>query len=232
MLIIVDYSPGFSNEIESSLVVIAEHLLSKRALLTFASTLPAGSIQAEILASKLSARKGMPSSFPHVNLGFLPGGAAGIQAFAQSPKDILPYDLSGKYVWNDPKLKEIGQIENFGLLIVATENPDKAQTWIEQIRSMWREMPIMLVVSAQTEPIIRPYYDAAPRQIAGLIAGISAACEYETLISRPSDIQRQWSPFIALVSVTAGLIFVSLMIIIFVSALKRLETSKKGKGES
>ena len=103
VLIIVDYSPGFSYEIESNLVVIAEHLLSKRMLLTFASSLPAGSIQAEILASKLAARKGMPDSFEYSNLGFIPGGAAGIQAFAQSPKDMLPYDLSGQSVWNNSK---------------------------------------------------------------------------------------------------------------------------------
>jgi hypothetical protein len=60
---------------------------------------------------------------------------------------------------------------------------------------MLDDTPLLMVVSAQVEPLVRPYYEANPQQVDGLVAGLSAGVSYESAMQRPGMARRFWDAF-------------------------------------
>jgi hypothetical protein len=65
---------------------------------------------------------------------------------------------------------------------------------------------MVMVISAQAEPMIRPYYDSG--QVDGLLTGLAGGRYYEQLIQRPGIAQGYWSAF------SAGIIVAILAILV------------------
>jgi hypothetical protein len=211
-LIAVDYSPGYSAEVESGLAALIDHLVAQGQYLTFISIHPTGQVQAEHLISSLAQKPGLDQSIDYTNLGFIPGGASGLLSFAQDPRRILAYDAQGQAAWEQQGLRGVNSLADFGIVVVATENPDVARTWIEQIQPLLGNTPLVLVVSAQSEPIVRPYYDASPRQVQGLVSGFSSAVAYDALLGRSSAASEMWSPFAAALTAAVILMLVGVLV--------------------
>jgi len=230
VLIAVDYAPGFRAEIEAGLSALTSQLVDQDCHLIFVSSLPTGPIQSAHFVTqgmKLSPQQ----SLHWTNLGYIPGGAAGLLAFAQDPTRVLPYDANGNQAWADPRMQGFRSLSDLSLVIVATENPDTARTWIEQVRPLLKTTPLMMVVSAQNAPIIRPYYDSYPKQVQGLISGLTAAVEYDTLAGRSGPAGGLWSPFTAALSAITFLILVGAIVNFGLGALARSRSSVRGEGE-
>jgi hypothetical protein len=104
----------------------------------------------------------------------------GLLGLAISPRSILPYSLDGYNVWAGVPLNAISSIKDFNAVIIMTHDPDIARTWIEQIGPQLQEAgkPLLIVTSSQAEPLIRPYYEAIPSQVQGLIAGLAGGIAY------------------------------------------------------
>jgi len=179
-LVVVDYAPGFSGDVGPLLASVVDHLATKNETMALVSTLPTGPFQAESLISQVKTRPGLETvPINYANLGFLPGGSTGILAFIQDPARTLPGSA-----WSTPALNNIHTLADFALLVVATENPETARMWIEQVRTVVPNIPIVMALSAQAEPLVRPYYDASPQQVQGLLGGYSAAVLYDTALGR------------------------------------------------
>ena len=191
VLVVVDYAPGFSGDVSPLLASVVDHLATKNESVALVSTLPTGSMQVESLLAQVKARPGMEAvSINYANLGFIPGGSSGILAFIQDPVRTLPGSAL-----NTPALQKIHSLADFALVVVATENPETARTWIEQVRPLFPQIPLVMALSAQAEPLVRPYYDASPQQIQGLLSGYSAALVYDAALGRRTGTAALWSPF-------------------------------------
>jgi hypothetical protein len=61
-----------------------------------------------------------------------------------------------------------------------TNDADIARAWIEQVGPFLQTAakPLLVVTSAQAEPLIRPYYEAVPPQVHGLVAGLAGGLAY------------------------------------------------------
>jgi hypothetical protein len=74
------------------------------------------------------------------------------------------------------------------MVLVLTDDPDIARSWVEQVQPILdpagdgQGVPLAMVVSAQAEPLVYPYYYSNPQQISGLISGIAGGAYYETVI--------------------------------------------------
>jgi hypothetical protein len=214
VLLAIDYEPGLSGEMDAIASPILDHLMIKGAFLALVSTTPTGAMQAENLIAQVNRRGGHQyvDSSQYVNLGFIPGGTLGLLALAEAPRKVLPVDMNGNPTWNNPQLpalQNIGSLSDFAMLIVATENPDTARAWIEQVQPRLAGKPMILLLSAQAEPMVRPYYEAAPRQVQGLVSGLAASASYETLLGgRRGSASQYWSAF-SIGMLVAGLLIVS-----------------------
>ena len=67
--------------------------------------------------------------------------------------------------------------------------------------------PMIAVVSAQVEPMIRPYYDSQQAQLGGLISGLSGGASYEVL-SRQNLARTYWDAFNIVLIVAVSTIFI------------------------
>ncbi len=216
-LVVVDYAPGFSGDVGPLLASVVDHLATKNETMALVSTLPTGPFQAESLISQVKTRPGLETvPVQYANLGFLPGGSTGILAFIQDPAGTLPGSA-----WSTPALNNIHTLADFALLVVATENPETARMWIEQVRTVVPNIPIVMALSAQAEPLVRPYYDASPQQVQGLLGGYSAAVLYDTALGRTTGTAAMWSPFAAGLTAAIFLMVIGLLVNLLLGYLAR-----------
>ena len=232
VLLAVDYEPALSAEMEAASAAVLDHLLLKGASLAIVSTVPTGPTQAERLLSEV-VRRGNHSpavASQHTNLGYIPGGAGGLQAFAQSPRQVTPFNVHGVSAWEGGIMQSIDSLDDFSLVVVITENPQTARAWIEQVKPNMGNTPLIMVVSAQAEPLVRPYYQAYPPQVQGLLTGLQGGVSYERLNARPGPAYRYWDAFSLGLAVSALLIVfggATNAILAFVPIPKRLRPQGK-----
>ena len=182
VLIAFDYEAGFSGEMNVAVTNVMSQLMNKNVYMTLVATTPSGPALAESMINQVSSSlAGNPGSYSnYTDLGYLPGGTMGLLGLAISPRSILPYSLDGYNVWAGVPLNAISSIKDFAAVIIMTHDPDIARSWIEQIGPQLQEAgkPLLIVTSSQAEPLIRPYYEAIPSQVQGLIAGLAGGIAY------------------------------------------------------
>jgi hypothetical protein len=220
VLVAFDYQPAMAGEMEAAASPALDHLMIRNARLSLVSTSPTGPALAERLLSQPRGVGGHEyrNGENYVNLGYIPGQAAGLQNFAINPRATLPQAFNQQglsesvEVWDTPPLQGVQALTDFALVVVVVDNADTARAWVEQVQPRLGEVPLLMVVSAQTEPMVRPYYEAVPRQIQGMVTGLAGGTPYEqanSQISGRSQLARgYWSPF------SNGLLMAELLILI------------------
>jgi hypothetical protein len=66
----------------------------------------------------------------------------------------------------------------------------------------------VMVLSAQAEPLVRPYYEAIPRQIQGMVTGLAGGAAYERSMGRDGLARRYWDSYSTGIAVAGLLILV------------------------
>ncbi len=207
VLLAFDYEPGLSGELDVSATSVVEQLMSRNAYLTIVSTNVSGPLLAERLLSGIAAKKGT-SYASVVNLGYVPGGASALLSLAGNPRQVLPYDLRSVKVWDSGPLANVKSMADFALVIVFTENADTARGWVEQVQPTLRKnnTPLLMVVSAQAEPMVQPYYETNPKQIAGMISGLAGFAAYESITGQTGLARTYWDAYSGGMLAAAGLL--------------------------
>jgi len=213
VLLAVDYEPGLAGEMEATANGVIDQLMLKGAYLTMVSTSPNGPAQAEKLIQSVDLNSGhtYQDISQYANLGYVPGGAAGLRSFAESPKRIMPYALNAsgdQSVWDVPPLSSVNSLADFDMVAVITENPYTARTWIEQVQPLLGKTPLIMVLSAQAEPVVRPYYEGLPRQVQGFVAGLAGGAAYENMTGRLSTARKYWDAYSLGISVIAAILII------------------------
>lgn len=210
VLFVVDYQASAAGEMDLVAGVVLQHLAARNVRLVFVSTNPVGAMQAERLMQKMSQTTGIAYKQleNYANLGYIPGGGAGILGFAQNPQQTMPVTADSFILWDQAPFQTIRNISDFALVVVATEETENARSWIEQLEIISSSTPLILAISAQLEPVLMSYYQAIPKQVDGLVTGWSAAAAYNSISYSPGKDQASWTPFSY-----AGLMAVVLMIL-------------------
>ena len=227
VLVAFDYEPSFSGELDAIAAAVFSDMAGHGAQLVAISTNPTGPVLAErFIVSRLADL--VPS---YINLGYIPGGATGLLAFAQSPREVDPFDLRGVKVWETAPLAVVNNLSDFAMVVVITENPDTARSWIEQVQPFLKAAgkPMLMVLSAQAEPMVRPYYDSVPRQVNGMVSGLAGAAAYESITGTVGVARLYWDAFGVGLIIAAALILVGGLANLVLALLAKPDQSK-GKG--
>jgi hypothetical protein len=204
VMIAFDYEPGLSGEMDASAAAVVDHLMLKGAYLTLISTSPTGPVVAERFVNQIQAEHGYTSSEQYTNLGYVPGGISGLQGFAQIPQRVAPLSFDGLDAWETQPLQSVVTLADFAMALVITDNPETARAWVEQVQPMFGNTPLVMVVSAQAEPLVRPYRDGNTRQVDGLISSLTGGAAYEALINRSNLVRGYWDAFSAGLLIAVG----------------------------
>ncbi len=194
VLVVTDYQPGFAGEMEQAAAPVVTHLMRKNAQMAFISTSPVSAEMGERLLRKGRAfykKNGQdaPSYQPgkqYLFLGYLPGGAAGVKAFAEQPQRMTGVDSLNGDLWQTDMLRDkVADISGFAAVIVITDDPDNGRLWIEQTGARLGNTPMLMITSAQAGPMLQPY--AVSGQLSGLVVGLEGGAFYEKRDAQPGD---------------------------------------------
>ncbi len=141
VLVVFDYDPSLSGELEAAAAPVMDHLLLQGPRLALISTSPTGPALAERFlsdanASPLVAGHKYQSGQQYVDLGYLAGGPSGVQYFANSPAQAAPFTIDGQEAWTTPPLQGVRAFSDFAAILVLTDNADSGRIWIEQSGSI------------------------------------------------------------------------------------------------
>lgn len=210
VLIAFEYQPGLSGEITSAAAAVIDHLLNQGAIPVIISTQPTGPGLAEIFLATTQSQHYLISSGGYVNLGYISGGTAALLNFATDPRGAIPMQLSGGGSrWDEPPLANVRSIRDFAMVFVLTDDSDTARGWIEQVQPILVDPNnpaiktfFAMVVSAQAEPLVYPYYLTSPKQVDGLVSGVTGGAYYENTINQNIVARDYWDAFSAGLSIT------------------------------
>ncbi len=208
VLVAFDYEPGLAGEMNATAAAVVDHLMLKGARLTLVSTLPTGPAIAEFFIHRLQTRHGYQSGLDYVNLGYIPGGATGLQGFARTPKRILPRAFDGTHTpWASAPLNDVNLLSDFEMVVIITDNADTVRSWVEQVQPHIGDTPLITVISAQAEPLVRPYFgQGADAQVRGIISGIIGGVSYEVAIGQRNLGGSYWDAFSVSLILAVGVI--------------------------
>jgi hypothetical protein len=197
VLLAVEYEPGLAGEMDAASASVVDHLMSKGAFLTMVSTSTMGPAQSERLISVVNDHGGhdYQASGQYVNLGYIPGGPTGLYVFARSLRQVMPFAFDDTPVWESGPLVNVENVSDFALVLVITENADTARAWIEQVQPTLGSTPLIKVLSAQAEPLVRPYYEGNPQQISGMVTGLVGGASYESSMDNTNLAREYWDAY-------------------------------------
>jgi len=201
VLVVFDYPPGYTGEFDAVASVILEHLMRRDISIATVSTQVTGPMLAERALARAGSDHDLVNGTDYIHLGYLSGGPTAVQLFAAAPREailsgfLLPEELSGETAWVSSILRDVQRLSDFGMVAVITAGTDNARIWAEQANPWMGETPLVMVLSAGAEPLVRPYYEALEPQVDGILTGLPEAVAYEQMNARPADAIARWDGF-------------------------------------
>ena len=220
-LVIVDYEPGYVGELEAVSGPLLDQMMARRIPIATLGTRPTGPPLADRLLRLHAAGFDYAYGRDYVHLGYLPAGPTAIQSFASQPRQPFLSGYLGAEAlggqpqaqgWDAALVGPVQSLADFSLVVLLTSSADEARAWIEQVGPHLGGSPLVMVLTAGAEPMIRPYYESAHPQVHGLLAGEPAAVSYEVLNARPGAAMARWNAFgsgmlVAEAAIGLGLVF-------------------------
>jgi hypothetical protein len=234
VLIAFDYEPGYSGELSNAARGIIQHLVKKNVRLVFVSTSSTGTVLAD--STLQDSLKEMPEMADQtirdsfltnrtVNLGYLAGGTASLQEFAQNPQMAARYGLKaamdGVPTWSLPALANIRSISDFAMIIVITDSSETGRAWVEQVEPHIGDIPLIMASTSLAAPMLEPYYEST--QINGLVMGLTDGSRYHIrFTSNPSNVNVELA-----LQASAGLVAIILFTGVVFYSIQNLRSNRR-----
>jgi hypothetical protein len=181
LLIAVDYDAATSAELEAAALAVVDHVMTIGAPIVTVSTRPVGAALAErLMARTRAAHPQYVSGTNYFPLGYLPAGPIGLRAFSADPW-LAVFGQSPPPGWPPSTIDALHSAANFSAILLLASEPSVLQSWIEQVHTAAPSVPMVAVVSAAAEPLVRPYYESASPALQGMVVGLAGAEAYECL---------------------------------------------------
>jgi hypothetical protein len=200
-LVVFDFAPGYSGELDTVASVMLKHILNRSVPIVTISTHPSGSPLAERLLHEISADTPLINGAHYLHLGYLSGGPTAVQLFAIAPRDailtgfLLPEGLDRLSVWQSPLVTNVRHLSDFSAVVVITAGTETARNWAEQTHPWIGETPLLMVLSAGAEPLVRPYFEMPDQKVNGILTGLPSALAYQQMNGQALTVESRWDEF-------------------------------------
>lgn len=179
LLLVFDYQPAFSGEINLIATPVLEVLADQESELSVISS----SLSGPILYRQLFRGIGALEGESVVDLGYFPIGAYG--AFDLGMGFSANWVLAGL-----PESSKNLPEDKFDGILILGDTYEGARAWIEQLTILMPETPINLLVTDQAMPMLMPYYDSG--QITGMVSGLNGSAILEAELSNGYQAAARW----------------------------------------
>ena len=183
-LISFDYDPASMPELHPMAKVILKHCFDKDINLIFTAMWPMGVQMAEdIMAQLQNDYPDLVYGEDYVNLGFKAGGMITIQSMGKNFREIFPEDMNGNNIDELPIMDGINNYNNISFVFSLSAGAPGIKEWVQIAHDAYGR-PTSGGVTGVSAPAMLPYVNEQ-QQLTGLLAGLKAAAEYETLVHAP-----------------------------------------------
>jgi hypothetical protein len=186
VLLATDYNAGSAAELGPMTITLAHHVFAQGAKLVVVSLDAQGTGVVDAQIDSIAEGHGCTYGEDWVFLGFRPSAPAAILALASSPHTLFPEDFRGNRLIDLPLTDQLKGATDYAILVVMAAGPT-ATDWVIYGSGRF-EAPILLGLSGGMGPTFRGFYDT--QQVAGILAGLRGAAEYEQMMHRPGDASR------------------------------------------
>jgi hypothetical protein len=174
VLVVLDYEPSLAGEMEAVAAPVLNQIIlahQPKLVLISTSASSAGLIERLLASARITAPDGFAytAGNQYFNLGYLPGGSAGIVGFLTSPNRVTSAAAQS--------------FSEYSAVFVLTDHAESGRAWVEQL-DVAKQMdpalvnqPVILVTSAQAGPLLQPYVSS--KQAAGMVNGLADAARFE-----------------------------------------------------
>ena len=201
-LIAFDYDAAQQGELNPAAVAIIRQLMGAGVPVVGVATRATGAAVGQLLLEQAAAQLTADTQFSYtygthyLNLGYIPGGPIGLLQFASGPRSAFQNDFSDAYgdtwVWEAPAVADLERLGDFSLIVLISGAPEATRAWVEQAQLNAPDVPMIAVVSAAAEPLVRPYLTSDPAQLDGLVVGLGGAAALEAQMGRPGAATTAW----------------------------------------
>jgi hypothetical protein len=197
VLVIFDYDAALAGELEAAAAPLIDYVVLKKApRLSLISSTPTGPGLAEQFMSLENTQASVyyQAGQQFVNLGYLPGGAAGVLAFAINPVTTKTNSTNGENAWETPVLEGVSHLSDFAVIILLSDDVETSRIWIEQTETARKDARFVVVSSAQSGPMILPYLQSG--QVDAMLTGLDGGAPIEQFNGgRPGTARRYWDAY-------------------------------------
>ncbi|MEO0079185.1 MAG: hypothetical protein ABIK44_00710 [candidate division WOR-3 bacterium] len=183
VMISIDFDPSSAPEVQPMLLAILRHCFKKDLKVIVTGHLALGLPLAEIALSQVPPEFNKVYGRDYVNIGYRPGYVAVMVGIGRELRDFFKTDYKGVPIDSYPFMRSVRTYRDIGLLVDLAHGAT-ADAWIQYAGGRFN-VPIIVGCTGVNAPGLFQYYHA--HQIEGIIGGLQAAAEYESLIEKPGS---------------------------------------------
>ncbi|MDD4687715.1 MAG: hypothetical protein PHH38_06505 [Candidatus Cloacimonetes bacterium] len=183
VIISFDYDPSTMTELQPMAEAMIEHAFMKNQRVIATALWPMGVQMAEqafttVLENYPDKKRGAD----FVNLGYKVGGMVTVQAMGRNLKEVFPSDNQNILYDDIPMLQNVKRLKDIAWISSLSSGVPGIKEWMMVARDNYG-VPVTGGCTAISAPGFFPYVNEQ-RQLYGLLGGLKAASEYESLIGR------------------------------------------------
>jgi len=192
VLLIADYEPSLAEELNAQARTLLHSLIQRKLKVLIVSTTFTGPQVMQNMWDDLADREAASYRYgeDYINLGYLPAQEMSLLLFGQNPLSAVRVDFKNlRDLKEYPLASTLERVpqESLGkaipLIVYLSGSEESLRLWIEQVIARQSDVRMIAGVSAGLEPYTYPYVAAG--QLAGVLAGLTGAAEYEALTQAP-----------------------------------------------
>lgn len=173
------FSPSSEAETLPQMDAVVQHLMDKRARLTWVSLNVEGTMYAERTMARFAGPRGYAYGLDYVVLPFSPGMQTAIASMASDFLRTFPEDAYGEPLASLKAMAAVASIRDFDL-VIDFNTGDTTIYYLQQLQGTG--VRVISGASGVTVPYLLPYVSSG--QLSGLLGGLRGAAEYEMLSDR------------------------------------------------
>ena len=212
VLLALDYQLGVYQEIDTGIYNLMVQLDENNSHLYTITTQPMGNGLANMMIDDYP-------SVPITSLGYLTGNASAIAKLAYDVKSVPYFEQLPATMMN---------LDDFDLVVVATDNIQNLQNWAEQAGPALTQTPLLVVSSVKIKPIVEAYYQTSPQRVNGYLSGYFESITYQrNVLPQVAQDNETWDGVYLVTVMVILLIMLGSMISLMVNLFDGLRKNKE-----
>jgi hypothetical protein len=181
VLLSFDYDPASEGELAPMATAFTKHAAAKKLRMYFMALWPVGPRMIDNTIDRVIVRDYPELKYGQdfLNLGYKSGNEGVIKVVTTNLRELYTTDTRGTALQDLPMMRNIDSVQEMKLIINVSAGYPGTKEWVQYAVTPFPHLRLVSGCTGVQAPLFYPYI---PGQLAGLLAAIKGAAEYEKLV--------------------------------------------------